>query len=143
MKKHVALILFFLLGITSVKAQDIFGKWKTVDDETGNSKSIVELYEQNSKVYGKIVKLLLPEDEGKLCYKCKGTDFNKPIEGMIIVKGLSKLGDEYQGGTIFDPKKGKEYRCKMWIDQNDHNKLNVRGYIAFFFRTQNWYRVTN
>ena len=47
-------------------------------------------------------------------------------------------GDKYEGGTILDPKNGKVYDCKLWIEES---KLMVRGYIAFFFRTQTWHRV--
>ncbi|MGC1633567.1 MAG: DUF2147 domain-containing protein, partial [Gelidibacter sp.] len=125
------------------QAQSILGQWKTVDDETGQAKSIVELYNDNGKIYGKIVKLLLPEDQGKLCEKCTGKDHNQPLIGLVILKGMSKDKDdnEYKGGTIFDPKKGKEYKCKMWIESDKPNTLNVRGYIAFFYRTQTWQRV--
>lgn len=134
-----------LMGLIHVNAQSLVGQWKTVDDETGKTKSIVELYEQNGKIYGKVMKLLLPEDKGKLCEKCEGNDHNKPIEGLVIVKGLKKDKDDntYEGGTIYDPKKGKEYKCKMWIENDAPNTLNVRGYIAFFYRTQQWYRVAD
>ena len=54
---------------------------------------------------------------------------------------IQKKGDEYKGGTILDPQKGKEYDCKIWLEEDDTNKLNVRGYISFLFRTQNWYRA--
>ncbi len=148
MKTITTYLLFLgvlLLNISFSQGQSILGQWKTVDDETGMTKSIVELYNDNGKIYGKIVKLLLPEDQDKLCVKCKGKDYNQPIEGLVIAKGLNKEKDDdaYQGGTIFDPEKGKEYKCKMWIDKNAPNILNVRGYIAFFYRTQKWYRVTD
>lgn len=137
------LCLGLLLSMPLTQAQQITGTWKTVDDETGKTKSIVELYNHNGKIYGKVAQLLLPEDQGKLCIKCEGKDYNQPIEGLVIVKGLSKNRDnEYEGGTIFDPQKGKEYKCKMWIDKDSPNTLNVRGYVAFFYRTQKWYRVT-
>ena len=138
-----AVFLLFLV-VTSVHAQKITGKWKTVDDETGKTKSIVELFEQDGAIYGKITKLLLPEDQGKLCEKCQGSDHNKPMVGLVIVKGLKQDEEDknkYAGGTILDPKKGKVYTCKMWIEKDDPDKLYVRAYIAFFYRTQNWYRV--
>lgn len=147
MKSIKTYLLFFglLLSLPLVQAQSIVGQWKTVDDETGKAKSIVELYKDNGEIYGKIVKLLVPEDKGKPCIKCTGKDYNQPIEGLVIAKGLTKDKDdnEYEGGTIFDPEKGKEYKCKMWIDKEAPNVLNVRGYIAFFYRTQQWYRVAD
>lgn len=142
-KTYLLFLGIVLLSITSFQAQSIIGQWKTVDDETGETRSIVELYKENGKIYGKILQLLLPEDKGKLCEPCKGKDHNQPIEGMVIVKGLTKdKNDEYTGGTILDPQKGKEYKCKMWIDNDEPDTLNVRGYVAFFYRTQNWHRVT-
>ncbi len=140
---HVLFFGLLLLSTSFSQAQSILGQWKTIDDETGNAKSIVELYNDNGKIYGKVIKILIPEDQGKLCIKCSGKDYNQPIEGLVIAKGLSKSKEDntFEGGTIFDPEKGKEYKCKMWIDQNDPDILNVRGYIAFFYRTQKWYRV--
>ena len=53
---------------------------------------------------------------------------------------MEKDGDQYNEGTICDPKTGKIYDCKLWLE-DDPNKLFVRGYVAFFFRTQEWIRV--
>ena len=47
----------------STQAQDIFGKWKTVDDETGAHKSIVEIYEKKGKVFGRVIEILEPFDK--------------------------------------------------------------------------------
>lgn len=145
MKTYLLCLGLVLSSISLCQAQNILGHWKTIDDETGQTKSIVELYDNNGKIYGKIIKLLLPEDQGKLCDKCTGNDYNQPLEGLVIVKDMSKdkNNNTYKDGTIFDPKKGKEYKCKMWIDKDTPNTLNVRGYIAFFYRTQNWHRVTD
>lgn len=144
-KTYFLCLGLLFLSIPMAQSQNIVDQWKTVDDETGKTRSIVELYKDNGKIYGKIVKLLNPEDKGKLCIKCTGEDYNQPIEGLVIAKGLTKeKGDNtYEGGTIFDPQKGKEYKCKMWIDNDAPNTLNVRGYVGFFYRTQKWYRVTD
>lgn len=131
--------LFFTVQLCS--AQSVVGKWKTIDDETGEAKSIVEIYQQNGKVYGKVVAILNPEKRDGLCEKCSGSRKNKPVLGMQIIDGLTKDDDEYSGGKILDPEKGKEYRCKIWLDEDNTDKLYVRGYVAFFYRTQNWYRV--
>ena len=114
------------------------GKWVTVDDETGVEKSIITLYVQNDKLYGKIDELLLDEDKGKVCSNCKGSEKNQPIEGLLILKGLTKDGDSWTDGTILDPANGKEYDCT--ISLNGPSKLKVRGFIGFSFlgRTQVW-----
>ena len=124
----------------SAQAQSVIGKWKTLDDETGEAKSIVKIYRRGDAVFGRIVALLKPEDKGKRCKRCKGTDKDKPIEGLVILKNMKKHEEAYLGGTILDAKKGKVYRCKIWLDEDDPDILHVRGYIAFLYRTQRWIR---
>ncbi len=131
------LLVFTLLLNTQIFAQTVIGKWKTIDDETGKPKSIVEIYEKNGKVYGKIIKLFRApnEDQNPSCKDCTDGRKGQKVIGMEIIRGLKKSGKEYSNGTILDPKNGKVYDCKMWVE---NGKLQVRGYIAFFFRTQVW-----
>lgn len=141
MKLKPFFVFMFCSLATALSAQSIVGTWKTVDDATGKAKSHVQIYEQNGKLYGKIIKLLLPEDQGKVCTACNGSDKGKPMEGLIIVKDLKKI-DEYWGkGTIMDPKNGKVYNC--YIEREGENKLKVRGYIgvAALGRTQYWHKL--
>lgn len=144
MKKSIvfSLVVFFTM-IFNAQSQTVFGKWKTIDDETGQAKSIVEIYEKSGKIYGKIIDVLNPEKRKSLCTKCSGEDKNAPIMGLIIIKGLEKDGDEYNGGKILDPLKGEEYKCLIALDSKD--KLKVRGFVgvSLFGRTQYWYRVKN
>ena len=60
---------------------------------------------------------------------------------MEIIRDMEKDGDEYNDGTILDPSNGKVYECKLWLDEDDSDKLKVRGYVYFFYRTQTWERV--
>jgi uncharacterized protein (DUF2147 family) len=135
-------ILFFLLSITTASfSQSVVGTWKTYDDETGKEKSIVEIYEENGKVFGKIIELLEKENKDRKCTNCSGADKNKSILGMVVIRGLTKDGHEYSNGKILDPKNGKIYKCTIGLASKD--KLTVRGYIGISFlgRTQNWLRI--
>lgn len=119
----------------------IEGKWKTIDDETKQAKSIVEIYKSsNGKYYAKIVQLL-QKPENNNCVKCTDDRKNKPLIGLEIVRGLEKDGNEFSGGTITDPKSGKTYKCI--IKNNGTDKLDVRGFIGFSLigRTQVWHKV--
>ena len=138
--KKLILTLLLLIPVFTF-AQDIVGKWKTIDDETGKAKSIVEIYQVNGKYFGKIVKILTVGEENKLCTECKGADKNKPMLGMVILKGLVKDGDEWNAGEIFDPNKGKSYKCYIAFEGKD--KLKVRGFIGFSLigRTQYWHKA--
>ncbi|MBA3549557.1 MAG: DUF2147 domain-containing protein [Nannocystis sp.] len=113
------------------------GYWKTIDDETGEAKSIVKIYEVDGKYYARVDRLL--KNPGGLCDQCEGEDHNKPIEGMVVMWGMNADGEEeYSGGKIFDPAKNKTYRCSMWLKDG---KLKVRGYLGPFYRTQTWHAV--
>ena len=140
-KKFLSIVVLFFTMIGYAQQGTIFGKWKTIDDETGEAKSTVEIYKKGDKVFGKVVAITDPTRQDEICDKCKGEEKNTPVIGLNIIKDLEADGDEYSGGTIFDPEKGKKYTAKIWLDEDDPSILHVRGYIAFFFRTQDWIRV--
>ena len=137
--KGILTTLFVVFALTTY-GQDIFGKWKTIDDETGKPKSIVEITERDGKAYGKILKLFREPDEDPdpICDDCTDYRKDKKVIGMTIVTDMVKDDDEWEDGEILDPKNGKVYDCKMWVEDGN---LKVRGYIAFFYRTQTWLPV--
>ena len=138
MKKLLLSFALSFIGVLSFA--QIEGKWKTIDDETGKAKSIVEIWKKSDgKYYGKISQLLV-KPENANCVSCKDDRKNKPLLGMEIIRGLKKDGDEFTGGTITDPKNGKSYKCTI---TKDGDKLNVRGYmgISLIGRTQTWQKV--
>ena len=139
MKLILSIVVFFIFQVSF--SQTIFGKWKTVDDETGMENGIVEIYEKAGKVYGRIIEILEKEKKHLKCEICEGEDKNKPVLGLVIIKGLKKKGDFYEGGKVIDPKNGKSYHCKMSLEGKD--KLIVRGYIgiSLFGRSQTWFRI--
>lgn len=141
MKKLILCLLCVVSINLSTQAQGVFGKWKTVNDETGKPTSIIEIYEDGGEVHGKVLRILKEEDRDKRCTNCDGALKDKKIEGLVVMRGLEKDGDEYSGGLVTDPKSGKEYKCKIWLDKENPDLLNIRGYIAFFYRTQTWQRA--
>lgn len=138
MRKLLLTSAFSLLGVLSFA--QIEGKWKTIDDETKQAKSIVEIYKKSDgKYYGKVSQLLIkPADPN--CTACKDDRKGKPILGMEIIRGLKKDDNEFTGGTITDPKTGKTYKCTI---TREADQLNVRGYIGLSLigRTQTWQKV--
>lgn len=141
MKKLFIVILLFVS--TSIFSQSILGKWKSIDEDTNKDESVIEIYQDNGLFYGKIIQLLDPQKKGIVCENCKGKNKNKPIEGLVIINGLKRDGNEWSGGKVLDPKNGKEYKC--FITLKDNNTIKLRGYIGFsvFGRTAYWYRVTD
>lgn len=140
LKELVFSFLFISLSLVCYTQSTIVGTWKTIDDNTGEEKSHVEIYEQGGAVYGRIVALLLkPEDT--LCTECKGADKDQPVVGMVIIKNLASYENHWHGGTIMDPESGKIYKCKIYSE--GENKLKVRGYIGIeaLGRNQYWHRI--
>lgn len=131
----------FLFICSNINAQAVIGKWKTIDDKTGKPRSVVEIYEASGKIYGKIVDIIDPGKRNAKCEKCTGSDYNKPVLGLVIIKGLIKDEDEFNDGKIIDPESGKAYKCYIKLASKD--KLEVRGYIGFSLigRSQTWIRV--
>ncbi|MFC3159154.1 hypothetical protein SAMN05443633_10369 [Chryseobacterium arachidis] len=137
MKKLLLTFALSLFGVMSFA--QIEGKWKTIDDETKQAKSIVEIYKKGDQYFGKVSQLLI-KPANPNCTECKDDRKNKPILGLEIIRGLKKDGDEFTGGTITDPKTGKTYKCTI---TRKGDQLNVRGYvgISLMGRTQTWQKV--
>lgn len=141
----VGLILFLMATLSM--AQSPVGKWETIDDETGKVRSIVEIYEQKGKLFGKILELrnrTADEDPDPVCDDCDKDDprYNQRVVGMVFLTDLKKESDTlWEGGKILDPKNGSVYSC--YIKLISPNKLRVRGYLGFSLlgRTQFWHRV--
>ncbi|MFT4678269.1 MAG: hypothetical protein ACI84C_002341 [Flavobacteriales bacterium] len=141
--KNLLLTFLFSLGATLIFAQSPIGKWKTIDDETGKVKSVIEIYEKDGKIFGKVERLFRDpsEDQDPKCDKCEDDRKDQRIIGMDLMRDMEKDGNEWDDGTICDPNNGTIYDCKFWLDEGDSDKLQVRGYVYFFFRTQTWLRV--
>lgn len=120
------------------------GKWEAVDDVTKKPVAVVEIYENDGKLYGRVDDIFNEVDRKRVCTKCTGADKNKPILGLVIMKGLKKDGKEYSDGKILDPKHGRFYDCYVTLEKNN-TILKIRGYygLSIFGRTQYWYRVEN
>ncbi len=134
------------LGLLALSAQAQMtpaGLWRTIDDNTGEVTSEVRITDNAGVLSGRIEKLLrknVKQDE--LCDKCTDDRKDKLVLGMEIIRGSKKASSEllWEGGKILDPDNGKEYTLRM-MPIEDGKKLRVRGYIAFFYRTQIWVRV--
>ena len=127
--KIILLVISLFVSSMVHAAGSITGFWTTIDDETQQAKSIVQIYEYEGKYFGRVVELFHNKQAvAKLP--------DKPmIKGLDIIWDLKQDGDKYTGGEILDPKKGKVYGCEIW---RDGEKLIVRGKIAFLGRNQIW-----
>ncbi|WP_263079309.1 DUF2147 domain-containing protein [Endozoicomonas sp. Mp262] len=126
----------------SALASTPVGIWKTIDDATGEAKSLVTIREENGQLTGAVTKILNEAKRDAVCEKCDDARKGQKVEGMTILWGMEKDGDKYDDGKILDPESGKIYSANMkLLDKGE--KLEVRGYIGFSLigRSQVWERV--
>lgn len=127
---------------TSDAGDSPVGTWKTVDDTTGKLKSIMQITETHGELQAKILQTLRSDDgPHPLCKKCDGPRKNQPIEGMIVMWGLRKKHEAWDGGHIVDPHNGKVYSVKLQTIEGG-TKLVVHGYVGIPMngRSQTWLR---
>lgn len=143
MKKRslVAGLVLVVAGIAQAQT-GVLGTWKSIDDETGEAKSHVEIFEVDNAVYGKIVKILTQHGDDALCEACKGKRKNQPVKGMVVIERMQNGGARWEGGTILDPESGNTYGCILWNPEGEPDVLKVRGkHWTGLYRTQTWHRV--
>lgn len=141
-----ALFSVALLGAASCFAQMTpVGVWHTVDDKTGEAKAEIHIVDKDGVLSGRVVKSLRQDPRAKkTCDECSDDRKGQTIIGMEIIRGVKAdaSGDNLwaNGGKILDPENGKEYTVKM-VPLDGGAKLQVRGYIGPFYRTQVWSRA--
>ena len=144
-------ILKLLVGLSLLALGSAFaqmtpvGSWHSIDDKTGEAKAEIQIVEKDGVLSGRVVKSLRNDPNAKkTCDDCKDDRKGKEIIGMEIIRGVKPdaSGENLwaNGGKILDPENGKEYTVKM-VPQEGGKKLQVRGYIGPFYRTQNWQRA--
>jgi len=139
-----SLLALTIAGISQTvlaQADPVVGTWKTIDDKTGQAKSLVKIDIVNGELQGTVIQTFPSPGEAPIthCTLCSDARKNQPIMGMKIMSGLKQDKTGYwSGGEILDPKEGKIYKVKLSTD--DGKKLDVRGYIgiALIGRTQTW-----
>lgn len=141
MKKILLLCLFSFFAFSSAIAHDdVFGFWKTIDDETGKPRSIVAVYPYQGKAYGRLIATY--DNNGRIedtMYEPKkrapGVQGNPFYSGLDFIWGLKKEGNKYVDGEVMDPEKGRIYGAQMW---RKGPNLIMRGQLLFFGVNQVW-----
>ena len=120
------------------------GLWRSIDDHTGQARAEIAIKDNgrgglNGKVERSLQTSPSPEPNCNLC-----TDDRKGQAkiGLEIIRDAKKSGAEplWEGGTILDPENGKTYKLRLTPIEGGA-RLQVRGYIGPFYRTQVWQRV--
>ena len=82
------------------------GNWHSMDEKTGELKSLIQVSENNGVLSGRIDKLLRKDaDQKAVCKECSDERKDKPMLGLEIIRGARKAADKdvWEGGKILDP----------------------------------------
>lgn len=120
------------------------GSWHSVDDQSGDARAEIQIVANNGVLSGRIIKTLRDDPTAKkTCDECRDDRKGQAIIGMEIIRNVKQEGADNLwagGGKILDPENGKDYTVRM-VPLDGGKRLQVRGYIGPFYRTQIWQRV--
>ncbi|MBQ0131207.1 MAG: DUF2147 domain-containing protein [Comamonas sp.] len=143
MNKALAALVFVAFGAPAMAQMSPVGVWKSLDEKTGAPKSEVRITDNGGVLSGKVERVLREgADPAAVCDQCTDDRKDKPVTGLEIIRGAKKADgkDVWEGGKILDPENGKNYTLRMTPIEGGA-KLEVRGSIGPFGRTQTWVRV--
>lgn len=143
MKRKLLMIVLGLMAIPALAQNTPVGLWRGFDEKTGDPKVEIRIAEAGGVLNGKVEKRLSPGAKSDdVCTECSDDRKDKPRLGLEIIRGAKKSpdGDVWEGGKILDPDNGKSYSLKMTPIEGG-KKMEVRGSIGPFGRTQTWVRV--
>ncbi|WP_312569754.1 DUF2147 domain-containing protein [Comamonas sp.] len=143
MNKALAALVFVAFGAPAMAQMSPVGLWKSLDDKTHAPKSEVRITDNGGVLTGKVERVLREgADPHAVCDKCADDRKGKPVVGLEIIRGAKKVEgkDVWEEGKILDPENGKTYTLRLTPVEGG-SKLEVRGSIGPFGRTQTWVRV--
>jgi len=143
MKRKLLAMALGLMSLSALAQNTPVGLWRGFDEKTGDPKFEVRIADTGGVLNGKVEKRMSPDAKpDDICTECKDDRKDKPRLGLEIIRGAKKSpdGDVWEGGKILDPENGKSYTLKMTPIEGG-KKMEVRGSIGPFGRTQTWTRV--
>ena len=143
MKKSLAAIFCVAIAAPVWAQVTPVGTWRSIDDKTGEAKAEIRLTESGGALSGRVERSLKKDTKpDAVCTECTDDRKGQPMVGLEIIRGGKKAEgkDVWEGGKIIDPENGKEYRASFTPIEGGA-RLEVRGYLGPFWRTQTWQRV--
>ena len=143
MNKALTALFWVAFGVPAMAQMSPVGLWKSLDEKTGAPKSEVRISDHAGVLNGKVERVLREgADPQAVCDKCSDDRKGQSIVGLEIIRGAKKAEgkDVWEDGKILDPENGKTYTLRLTPVEGG-KKLEVRGSIGPFGRTQTWVRV--
>lgn len=143
MKGVLLATALFLVALTTQaqNGKEITGVWWNAE-----KKAKIEVYQQGNTFSGKIIWLKVTTNADGSTPRVDennpdAKEAKKPLMGKVVLKNLTwEGGNEYEGGSIYDPKTGKTYSCEAKLEGKT---LYLRGYIgvSLIGKTSEWTRA--
>jgi uncharacterized protein (DUF2147 family) len=143
MIRMAAALTLSLSSLVAMAQMTPVGLWKTIDDDGKTEKSLVRITDSGGVLSGTIEKVFDPAKQNAVCDKCSDDRKDKPVVGMTIIRNARQDADDktiWTGGEILDPNNGKTYKTRL-KPVDGGKTMEMRGYVAFIYRTQVWQRV--
>jgi uncharacterized protein (DUF2147 family) len=141
--RALAALILVVFAVAARAQMTPVGTWRSVDESTGQPKAQVVISESGGVLTGRIEQLLRPGADPKaVCDRCTDERKDQPMAGLEIIRGAHKAEgrDVWEDGRILDPENGSNYALRLTpIDGGQ--KLQVRGSVGPFWRTQVWVRM--
>ena len=143
MRQALAAIVLMAIAGPALAQMSPLGLWRSIDDKSGEPKAEIRIVDKAGALSGRIEKTLRKDAKpDAVCDECSDDRKGKPIVGLEIIRGAKKAAgkDVWEDGKILDPENGKNYTLRLTPIEGG-KKLEVRGSIGPFGRTQTWVRV--
>ncbi|BAO81756.1 uncharacterized protein conserved in bacteria [Serpentinimonas raichei] len=141
--RHTLLAVGLLLAGSAWAQMSPAGTWHTIDEQTNQPRTEVVISDNGGVLTGRITRLLRPgADQAARCTACTDDRKDQPLIGLEIIRGARQAEGRtvWESGRILDPEDGRTYTLRMTPIEAGR-KLQVRGSIGPFGRTQTWVRV--
>jgi uncharacterized protein (DUF2147 family) len=141
--RHTLLAVGLLLAGSAWAQMSPAGTWHTIDEQTNQPRTEVVISDNGGVLTGRITRLLRPgADQAARCTACTDDRKDQPLIGLEIIRGARQAEGRtvWESGRILDPEDGRTYTLRM-TPIEEGRKLQVRGSIGPFGRTQTWVRV--
>ncbi len=144
MRQALEAIIFVAISAPAWAQMTPEGLWRNIDDKSGEAQAEIRIQGNSAGVLTGVLEKRLAKDAkpDDLCKECSDERKNQPILGLEIIRGAQKAEgkDVWEGGKILDPENGRNYTLRLTPIEGG-KKLEVRGSLGPFGRTQTWVRV--
>lgn len=134
----ITLLFAGSLTITNLFAQEsLKGRWIAPDEKSNGVTSVVELYQTNEQLHGRILSTLNAEGREiyPVCENCSGILRGSQLKGMTFITGLVQGQDGWTDGQVIDLRpglmQGMKASCEISL-------VNGKAVILGYFISRKW-----